>query len=155
VAVIGERASSAPFGRLDALAAAGAAVGLALIAGGALALRPEHAALLAIRDDGEVARALAASAAPPADEGAAFERVRRAFEGAVAARMGDLAPALERRAAAAKEALPALRAWGEVKVEWARALAREGLSPERYCDLARRAGPTLAERTLLFAGRLR
>ena len=119
----------------DGVVTAGALVGLGAIGVALWLLWPLRADLENVRNENEVARALAAGR-PDGDRD--FVAVRREVDREFAARAAALAPALDGTGGASLAArVRALRAWSELKVAWARALAAHGMTVEEY----RRAAP--------------
>lgn len=142
-----------PVGRRGTLSALGAGAGLALFAVAIATLLPARAALEAIRGEGEVARILAAAPAEGSrarDRARALAEVDRAIAAAFEARKPRLRPAIEGSGSLAAR-LDALLAWGELRVEAARALAARGLTLEDVRAHAARRGPREADGLALGA----
>lgn len=122
-------AERAPLTRLDFAATAGALLGLALMAGAAWRFLPVRGFFENVANGGEVARILA-EARPPGGPGA-FDAVREDLDARWRGYEGLLAPG-RREALGLAERLAALRAWSDLKIDWARALAANGLTAEQY-----------------------
>jgi hypothetical protein len=133
-------AERAPVQKGDLVVLAGALVGLALVLGAGALLVPIRGAIDAVRGEGAVARALERRAPAPEDADAAFSRADEAVARAFGERRAALEPVLAGRRSGVGGGLAALRAWGELKLAWARAIAATGLTPAAWREHARRRG---------------
>jgi hypothetical protein len=126
-----------PLGRLDLAAAAGAAIGLALIGGAAWRLAPIGADLAVVRGEADAARPPGALAEADLDP-ATFAAIRAEVDLEWRRVEPVLAPFLRGEPLSLGQRLAALHAWRELRLVWAHSLTAHNVSSEQYRAAAAR-----------------